>query len=180
MAKKEMSKNTNENCAVEYLKLLQNCVEEAGGLSALWSERTARMNSIQVTSLGDALGFTNKGEYSPSASISLVRSSIEKLAKEKSNAKLNMQSKDLNEQCDNFEQEIAGVWLNYANEQVDKNGGELVIPSAQQLKESFVAGEYDSVLKDNYSLLKGSETNLLLANYQFKIEASQPDYFAEQ
>ena len=179
MLKSEMF-TEEEKSARAYLNALHISVEEAGGLYSLWSERTARMNTVEVTKLGDALGITNKGIYSPNASVSLVKKTIKDLSKQNNCKNFDGLSADLNSNCDNFERQIDSVWLNYAKDEVVKHGEDLKVPTAKQIKDGFVAGEYDDILKTNYALLRDGETELLLSNYQFKVETNQIDYSAEQ
>lgn len=56
-------KNIHLKKTNEYLKGLQQNLEEAGGLTSLWSERVARMTFTELAALGDKLGITPEGEY---------------------------------------------------------------------------------------------------------------------
>ena len=172
MAKNEIIEGMYFDKAGAYLTGLQRSLEQAGGLYSLWSERTARMNSIEQAKLGNELGITAEGEYAPMASVNFVRPYATKVAEDKGPSMIKDKGAKLLTQTYEFEQQINNVWTDYAYHIVKEEGFGAVPPSAEELKENFVAGNYDQTLISHQQLLRNPETDLLLAQHNLQVEIS--------
>lgn len=174
MENKTVSKEMHFKKANDYLKGLQKSLEQAGGLSSLWSERTARLTSIEVSKLGANLGITEDGVYSPLASISLATEAVQKVFLDESLSCFKDLAYKITGELLGFDQKVEGVWFDYANDAINKEGFNTLPPTSEQLKNNFVNGNYDVALAERYSMLKDSETNLLLSCHDLQSKISQP------
>lgn len=160
--------------ANEYLISLQQSLEQAGGLSSLWSERTARMTTTELNKLGGQLGINEEGEYMPLTSMALVTNSINKVFAKESSENIKSLAYKLTGEVLSFDQQVNGVWFDYAYGVIEQQGINAVAPTAEELKTGFVNGDYDTALIENYSKLKDQETNLLLSHHNMEAEINSP------
>ena len=158
----------------EYLNGLQQSLEQAGGLTSLWSERVARMTTPELEGLGEQLGITEDGNYAPLVSISHVTESVQKVLSKECSPHFKELAYDLTGKVIGFQQQVEGVWFDYAYDIIEKQGLDAVPPTADELKTNFVNGEYDTALTDNYKMLRSAETNLLLSCHNMEAEMSSP------
>ena len=170
MAKNEIIEGMYLDKAGAYLIGLQRSLEQAGGLYSLWSERTARMNSIEQVKLGNELGITAEGEYAPMETVNFVKPYATKVAEHKGPSMIKDKASKLMVQSHEFEQQINNLWTEYAYNIVKEEGFGAVPPSAEELRENFVAGSYDQTLISHQQVLRNPETDLLLAQKDLQVE----------
>lgn len=158
----------------EYLSGLQQSLEQAGGLTSLWSERVSRMTTPELEKLGIQLGITAEGDYSPLASISIATESIKNVFSKESSPHFKELAYNLSGEVLGFQQQVESVWFNYAYDVIEQKGFNSVPPTAEELRINFVSGEYDTALTENYMMLRDAETKLLLSCRNMEAEMSSP------
>ena len=158
----------------EYLTALQQNLEQAGGLSTLWSERTARMTTPNILALGEKLGISEEGEYTPLASMARVANLVQEVSAKDQPKPIKDLSYKLIGEVLGFDQQVNGVWFDYAYGVIEEKGFDAVAPTAEELKTGFVNGDYDTVLTERYSQLRDAETNLLLSCHDLESHLSSP------
>ena len=167
-------KNIHLKKTNEYLRGLQQNLEEAGGLTTLWSERVARMTSTELAALGDKLGITPEGEYMPLASIAHVTQAVQKVLHTEQPKPIKDKIYGVTAEVIGFEQQVESVWFDYAYSMIEDKGFDAVPPTPDEIKTGFVNGSYDSTLIERYSQLRDAETNLLLSCHNMEAELSFP------
>lgn len=158
----------------EYLNALQQNLEQAGGLSALWSERTARMTTNEILALGERLGISEEGEYTPLASMARAADLIQEVSAKDQPKSIKDLSYKLTGEVLGFDQQLNGVWFDYCYKVIEEQGFDTVAPTAEELKTGFVNGDYDAVLTERYSQLRNPETNLLLSCHDLECQLASP------
>ena len=158
----------------EYLNALQQNLEQAGGLTSLWSERIARMDTPNILALGEKLGISEEGEYTPLAAMTRASDLIQKVSAKDQPKTIKDLSYKLTGEVLGFDQQVNGVWFDHCYKVIEEQGFDVVAPTAEELKTGFVKGDYDNILTERYSQLREAETNLLLSCYTLESSLSSP------
>ena len=147
--------------AKRYLDSFEKNVEEAGGLPALWHDRTKMMTAQDRAKLGLQLGITGEGKYGPIETLKYVRENATAVAEHEGPSHFKDLGSSLITQSKEFEQQIDNMWTHYAMDILDTQGYNAEPPSAEQIAIDFKAGAFDETLSSTQKLLGGPENNLL-------------------
>lgn len=154
-----------EEEADRYFEVLIKGIKSAGGLKALWTERTTELSVAEKVALSRELGITPNGNYEPLDTPKYVLNSFANgLECGDVPERFKQETGELCQRAADLQGKVPSVWREYIVEKMmTKPEEEIFTPyNESDVRLCFIWGELDKDMKAVYDVVKEESTSLMV------------------